>query len=78
MFNILFTVRSTLVNFVASLINNDITERYINVESKIGEGDKTKADIENLNISNVAYVFASSNDTLEILDITNNIVPDPV
>lgn len=72
MFNILFTVRSTLVNFAASLINNDITERYINVESKIGEVDKTKADIENLNISNVVYVFASSNDTLEILDITNN------
>lgn len=71
-FNILFTVRGTLVNFVASLINNDITERYINVESKIEEVAKTKADIENLNISNVAYVFASSSDALETLNITNN------
>ena len=71
-FNILFTVRGTLVNFVASLINNDITERYINVESKIEEVAKTKADIENLNISSVAYVFASSSDALETLNITNN------
>ena len=34
-FNVLFTVRNTLISFVDNYINNDITERIINVETSI-------------------------------------------
>ena len=71
-FNVLFTVRNTLISFVDNYINNDITERFINVETSINETKKVKEEIENLNISHISHVFLSNSDTKESFDITND------
>lgn len=71
-FNVLFTVRNTLISFVDNYINNDITERFINVETSISETKKVKEQIENLNISHISHVFLSNSDTKESFDITND------
>ena len=71
-FNVLFTVRNTLISFVDNYVNNDITERFINVETSINETKKVKEEIENLNISHISHVFLSNSDTKESFDITND------
>ena len=53
-------------------INNDITERFINVEASINETKKVKEEIENLNINHISHVFLSNSDTKESFDITND------
>ena len=71
-FNVLFTVRNTLISFVDNYVNNDITERFINVETSINETKKVKEEIENLNISHISHVLLSNSDTKESFDITND------